>query len=122
MQGNFTPKPQWVPADPPDDPFLRPAYIDRELPAETITELKFLAPRAPADEPVPQESDIGPKSEPAIALLKDMFTGTMVDRPERPSRIPRSGSKYQADASSAEIDKKERVSPTQLLRCVGRKK
>jgi hypothetical protein len=48
VRGNLRPNPQWF-GD--SDPFLRPEYIDRELPAETITELRFPIPRAPAIEP-----------------------------------------------------------------------
>jgi hypothetical protein len=43
------PKPQWIghPLLQRDwDPFSRDPYIQRELPAETITELQFLVPRA----------------------------------------------------------------------------
>jgi hypothetical protein len=59
VRGDFKPKPQWVgnPFSRCDwDPFSRPEYIDRKLPAETITELKFLVPRAPTVEP-PAKSD-----------------------------------------------------------------
>jgi hypothetical protein len=45
VRGDLKPQPQWI-SHP--DPFSRPHYIDREFPAETITELRFLVPRAPA--------------------------------------------------------------------------
>jgi hypothetical protein len=51
VRGDLTPRPQWFghPLLQRDwDPFSRPHYIDREFPAETITELRFPAPRAPA--------------------------------------------------------------------------
>jgi hypothetical protein len=48
VRGNLRPKPQWFGGS---DPFLRPEYINRELPVETITELRFPIPRAPAVEP-----------------------------------------------------------------------
>ena len=43
------------------DPFSRPQHIDRELPAETITELKFLASRVPAVEPAGKSDPRPPK-------------------------------------------------------------
>jgi len=59
VRGNFTPRPQWVghPLLQRDwDPFSRPDHIDREFPAETITELKFLVPRAPTVAPSAQKA------------------------------------------------------------------
>jgi hypothetical protein len=54
VRANLRPQPQWF-GDPllqrDWDPFSRPDYIDREFPTETITELKFLVPRALTIEP-----------------------------------------------------------------------
>ena len=63
VRGNFTPKPQWVgDAFSRDyDPFLRPEFIDRELPAEAITELNFLVSRVPTVEPAGKSDPLDAK-------------------------------------------------------------
>ena len=63
VRGNFTPKPQWVGhAFSRDfDPFSRPDFIGRELPAEAITELKFLVSRVPTVEPAGKSDPLDAK-------------------------------------------------------------
>jgi hypothetical protein len=58
VRDNVSPPAQWV-GD--DDLFSRCDYIDRELPAETITELRFLAPGAPAPTPAVEPSPPKPR-------------------------------------------------------------
>jgi hypothetical protein len=64
VRGNLRPQPQWV-GDPflrrDFDPFSRPEYIDQELPAETITELKFPVPRTPTGEPAAKSDPLSVK-------------------------------------------------------------
>ena len=63
VRANFTPKPQWVgDAFSRDfDPLSRPDFIDRELPAEAITELKFLVSRVPTVEPAGKSDPLDAK-------------------------------------------------------------
>jgi hypothetical protein len=64
VRGNLSPQPQWVghPLLQRDwDPFSRPDYIPRELPAETITELKFPVPRTPTVEPAVKSDPLSVK-------------------------------------------------------------
>ena len=63
VRGNFTPKPQWVGhAFSRDfDPFSRPDFIGRELPAEAITELQFLVSRVPTVEPAGKSDPLDAK-------------------------------------------------------------
>ena len=44
------------------DPFLRPEFIDRELPAEAITELNFLVSRVPTVEPAGKSDPLDAKT------------------------------------------------------------
>src|SRR5262249_39562154 len=64
VRGNLRPQPQWfghhlLQRD--WDPFSRPDHIDREFPTETITELKFLVPRAPTIEPATKSDPVDVK-------------------------------------------------------------
>jgi hypothetical protein len=82
--------------------------------------MRVFHPRAAADRSAPQKRH-APKSEPAIAVLKDIFPPDGC-----PSRLAVPDSelhlKYHEECDRRAIPKKYRVSPTQLLRCVGRKK
>ena len=73
VRGNLRPKPQWIgnPFQRDFDPFSRAYYIDRELPAETITELKFLVPRAPAVEPAAHKAPRRGRPSPAPLVLEE---------------------------------------------------
>jgi hypothetical protein len=74
VRGNLRPQPQWFghPILQRDwDPFSRPDHIDREFPAETITELKFLVPRAPTVEPAAQKAPLPGRPSSASLVLKE---------------------------------------------------
>jgi hypothetical protein len=77
VRGDARPQPQWIghPLSRRDwDPFSRPDYIPRELPAETITELKFLVLRAPAVEPAAQKAPRRGRPSPAPLVLEEAKT------------------------------------------------
>ena len=93
-------------------------YFKKERQAQQrLAKLTFAA-AAPADKPTPKKRR-RPKSGPAIALLKEMYPPD--GRPSEDVSNSALDRKYREECDKREIHKHDRVSPSQLLRCVGRK-